>query len=109
MAPGVCLMVAVTPSFLGARTILSDDGHCTELPVPGSFLNASLTADRWLVKAWVVPELSDRTTTVLGVSGSVTAGFAAAMRWPFQLVISPRKIAGQTSRGSFSSFTFGRL
>ena len=81
------MIVAVTPSFFGALTILSEAGHCTEVPAPGPFLKASLIAARWLVKLKVVPELSERTTTVIGMSGSSTSAFAAAMRWSFQLVI----------------------
>ena len=74
MAPGVCLIVAVTPSFLGAATMLAVVGHWTVVPEPGPALNASLMALRCLVNTKVVPLLSERRTTVILVSGSVTPG-----------------------------------
>ena len=42
MAPGVCLIVAVTPSFLGAATILSLSGHFTVVPKCGPLSHSSI-------------------------------------------------------------------
>ena len=82
------------PSFFGALMILSEAGHCTEVPAPGPALKSASIAARWLVKLKVVPDESERTTTVIGMSGSVTPGLAAAIFSSFQLVILPRKISG---------------
>jgi hypothetical protein len=51
--------------------------------------NASLIFDRCLVKTKVVPELSERRTTVSGRSGIFTPGLAAAIFSSFQRVTSP--------------------
>src|SRR5215470_12759912 len=109
MAPGVCLTVAVTPSFFGDAIILSLLGQFTVVPVPGPFFHVSLMALKCCVKTKVVPLLSARRTTVMLVSGSFASGFALAIAGSFHLVISPRKIFGYTSRGSFRSFTPDKL
>ncbi len=49
-------------------------------------------ASKWRVKAYVVPLASCRTAVVSVSLGSLTPGFAAAMRGSFQEVISPRKM-----------------
>ena len=40
----------------------------------------------------LVPELSERRTTVILIFGSFTPGFSAAMAGSFQRVILPRKM-----------------
>src|SRR5262249_16269615 len=110
MAPGVCLLVAVTPSFLGEATILSLLGQLTVVPAPGPLLHSSLMAARCVVNTNVVPLESARRTTVMSRSGRVTPGFAALSFGSLHLVILPRKIAGYTSRGSLRALGFpGRL
>src|SRR5215813_1240593 len=110
MAPGVCLMVAVTPSFFGEATNLSLFGQFTVVPAPGPFFHSGLIAERCEVNTKVVPLESARRTTVMARSGSLIPGFAAWILGSFHLVIVPRKIAGYTSRGSFSSLGLpGRL
>src|SRR6516165_2813620 len=99
-APGVCLIVAVTPSFLGAPTILSLFGHWTVVPEPTCLANSPLIAERCLVKTKLVPLASERRTTVMGRSGSLMFGLAAAIRGSLQRATLPRKISGYTSRGS---------
>ena len=57
----------------------------------------------------VVPELSERCTTVIGNDfGNLTPGFSAAMRGSFQFVISPRKIEAKVSLESLSCAAFTR-
>src|SRR5215813_9937030 len=104
IAPGVCLIVAATPSFLGEATILSVLGQLTVIPEPGPVFHASLTALKCWVNTKVVPLLSARRTTVIGVSGRVTPGFALAMTGSFHLVIWPKKILVYASRDSLRSF-----
>src|SRR5262245_66661534 len=50
MAPGVCLIVALTPSFFGEATNLLLLGQFTVVPEPRVFFHSSLIAARWLVK-----------------------------------------------------------
>src|SRR5271157_6559807 len=110
MAPGVCLIVAVTPSFLGAATILSLLGQTTVVPNPGPLAQASLMALKCLVKTKLVPLESARRTTVMGRSGSLRFGLSLAMSGSFQFLISARKIFGYTSRLSFKPWGLpGRL
>ena len=44
-----------------------------------------------------VPEPSERCTTTMSVSGSLTPGFTDAMRASFHFVIRPRKMSASTS------------
>ena len=90
--PGVCLIVAVTPSFFGAATILSLFGQFTVVPAPWLFFHSSLIALRWVVNTKVVPLESARRTTVMSWSGRLTPGFAALSFGSLHLVILPRKI-----------------
>src|ERR1700752_714126 len=89
IAPGVVLMAAVTPSLPFERVPTDQFGR---LLVPGLLANSSLIVLRCFVKTKVVPLLSARTTTLIGVSGSCTPGFGPAMRGSFHLVTLPRKI-----------------
>src|SRR5215468_6940625 len=110
MAPGVCLIVAVTPSFFGEATILSLFGQFTVVPDPGPLLHSSLMAARWDVNTKVVPLASARRTTVMSRSGKVIPGLAALILGSLHFVILPRKMAGYTSRGSLRPFGLpGRL
>src|SRR5262245_9554679 len=110
MAPGVCLIVAVTPSFLGEATNLSLLGQLTVVPAPGPLCHSSLIALRWLVNTNVVPLESARRTTVMSRSGSVRPGFDALSRGSLHFVMCPRKMLEYTSRGSFRPFGLpGRL
>ena len=47
--------------------------------MPGPLFHSSLIALRWEVKTKVVPLPSERVTTVIFVSGSVTPGLALAI------------------------------
>src|SRR5215510_480072 len=103
MAPGVCLIVAATPSFLGAATILSVLGQLTVIPAPGPLFHAALTALKCWVNTKVVPLLSARRTTVTAVSGRGAPGFALARTGSFQCVIWPKNILLYASRDSLRS------
>src|SRR5262245_27132863 len=94
MAPGVCLMVEVTPSFFGEATILSLFGQFTVVPAPGPLAHSSLTAVRCVVNTKVVPLESARRTTVMSRSGRFTPGLAALILGSLHFVILPRKMAG---------------
>src|SRR6185295_8178524 len=89
IAPGVVLILAVTPSL---PLDLVPMGQFGMLLVPGLFLNSSLIALRCWVNTKVVPLLSARTTTLIGELGSFAPGFAAAISGSFQFLILPRNI-----------------
>src|SRR5262245_11890684 len=101
MAPGVCLMVAVTPSFFGDATNLSLLGQFTVVPTPGPLAHSSLIAARCVVNTKVVPLESARRTTVMSRSGNVMPALAPLILGSLHFVILPRKIWAYTSRGSF--------
>src|SRR5215471_14446922 len=104
--PGVVLILAVTPSF---PLDLVPTGQLGILLVPGFWANSLLTALRCLEKTNDVPLLSARTTTLIGVAGSCTPGFVAAIKGSFHVVTLPRKMPAYAFRESFSSLTPSRL
>jgi len=62
------------------------------------------------VKPSVVPDESERWTTVIVVEGSVTPGFSAVISGLFHLVTAPSKMSPITLPLSFNPlFTPGRL
>src|SRR5215475_12952355 len=106
MAPGVDLILAVTPSLPLERV---PTGQLGMLFVPGLFANSSLIALRCLVNTKVVPLLSARTTTLMGSLGSVTPGLVLTITGSFHLVILPRNIPLYACRDSFKPRTSLRL
>src|SRR5271157_1581995 len=106
MAPGVVLMLAVMPSFPFDRVPTAQFGMFC---VPGLFANSSLMALRCFVKTKVVPLLSALTTTLIGVDGRLTPGFAFAIDGSFQFLTLPRKMPTYASLDNFSCVTPGRL
>ena len=59
---------------------------------------------------YVVPEPSERCTTVMSVAGSVTPGFSFAIAGSFHFVILPRKMSARTGPVNFSSaLTLGNV
>src|SRR5215813_782955 len=106
MAPGVVLTLAVTPSLPFDRV---PTGQLGMVFVPGLLANSGLIALRCFVKTNVVPLLSARTTTLIGVAGSCTPGFEAAISGSFHVLTVPRKIPEYALRESFSSLTPSRL
>ena len=62
-------------------------------------------AARYSVKFWVVPESSDRWTTVIGADGSEAPEFWLAILGSFQVVIAPEKMPAMVAASSLRSFT----
>ena len=106
MAPGVCLTPPATPSLPVAPIPV---GQLTSLPTPGPLFQAALTAPRYVVKAFVVPEPSERWTTTMSVPGSVAPLLSAAICGSFHFVIVLRKMPATVGPSRFSSVTPGRL
>src|SRR5512143_2375431 len=91
----------VTPSLPDAP---SPVGHSTSLPAdlvlsppPTVSTQSVLTALRYVVKMLVVPEPSERWTTLMSVAGRFTPAFCAAIVASFHLVILPRKMPATMS------------
>ncbi len=61
------------------------------------------------MKLPVVPDLSERTTGVIAVAGSVASGFWSAIAGSFHVVISPAKIFASVSASRSSESTPSRL
>ena len=89
MAPTVDLIAWAIPSLPLA---FEPTGQLGCLLLPGLLANSSLIALRCLVKTYVVPLPSARTTTLMSVLGSFTPGLASATALSFHLVILPRKM-----------------
>src|SRR5215472_19162141 len=107
MAPGVCLISAATP---GLPLPATPTGKLTALPAPGPFFHSGLIALRCEVNTKVVPLPSERLTTVILVSGSVTPGLTLVIAGSFQLVILPRNTPAYAWRESLIGLvTSGRL
>src|SRR5665811_1699376 len=94
-------MPCVTPSLPLAPC---PTGHSTVLPAdlvgspcPIAVTQSGLAFVRYVVKMLVVPEPSERWTTLTAVDGRVTPGFAAAIAGSFQVVIDPSKIPAMTA------------
>src|SRR5687768_15461749 len=105
MAPSVCLTAAVTPSEPLAPWPV---GHGTSLPAP-AFHVSGATAARYLVKASVVPEPSERWTTWMPVDGSDAPGLSALRAASSQRVTVPWKMPARVAGDSFRSGTASRL
>src|SRR5947209_3207678 len=88
-APGVCLIAAATPELPLAPVPV---GHFTSFPWPTDEAHAGSAAVRNLVKPSVVPEESDRWTTVIAVLGRLRPGLSDLIAGSFQALIWPRKI-----------------
>lgn len=54
----------------------------------------------------LVPELSERRTTVIRTFGSLSSGFSARIAGSFHAVILPRKMSASVLRSSRSAFGF---
>src|SRR5208337_2365898 len=85
-------------------------GHLTDAPLPTLFAHSPFTPERKSVKMLVVPLPSERWTTMIGWSGSLTPGLSSVIRLSFHLVILPRKMSATSSDLSLSPLaTPGRL
>src|SRR3954469_15730069 len=102
MAPSVCLIAAATPSLPLAP--VSPDGHLTSLSAPIADLKAGEESDRKVVKPLVVPDESERWTTVIFVAGRLTPGLSALIFASFQVVIFLRKMSAAVVPSSLRPF-----
>src|SRR3954464_9250590 len=84
-------MAAATPSLPLAPVVPA--GHLTSLSTPTLDLNSGEYAARKPVKPFVVPEESERWTTVIFVAGRLTPGLSALMAGSFHDVILRRKMS----------------
>jgi hypothetical protein len=57
-----------------------------------------------VVKSLVVPDSSERWTTVIEVPGRLTPGFSFLIAGSFHLLIFPRKMSAAVAPSSFSPF-----
>src|SRR4051812_5749753 len=105
MAPSESLMSCATPVFFSAPWVLP--GHSTVSPAPSFQLSAA--ASRYLVKLLVVPEPSDRWTTVMSVDGRSASGLSVLTAASSHLVMSPWKIPASVVGLSLRSSTPERL
>src|SRR6476661_3782099 len=99
MAPGVCLIAAATPSLPLAPV---PSGHLTVLSAPTFEDHSGLEAARNVVKPLVVPDSSERWTTVMFDDGRLTPGFIFAMAGSFHFLIFPRKMFAIVGPSSLS-------
>src|ERR1700709_1846694 len=110
MAPSVLLTIWATPELpLPAWT---PAGHVTVEPVfsvqvPSPPVPSDLS--RKVVKLLVVPELSERTATTIGLLGKVTPALSAATAGSFHVVILPWKMLAMVAGLSCSLSTPLRL
>jgi hypothetical protein len=88
-APSVCFTAAATPAFLAAPVPV---GHLTVLSEPTCLAQVGLESWRNVVNSFVVPDSSDRCTTVTAVDGSVLPGFNALIAGSFHFLTFPRKM-----------------
>src|SRR6516165_10090216 len=105
MAPLLPLMALATPLLPLPATVLP--AQLMVLPVP-SVQSVASALTRKAVKLAVVPDESDRCTTVMGVLGSPLLP-SAAMAGSFQLVILREKILAMVGADSLSVLTPDRL
>src|SRR6476646_7988080 len=106
MAPSVVYTSCATPPFPVPACVF--DGHWTVEPVPSVHaVGAAFT--RKLVKFWVVPDPSERWTTVIAVLGSLAEGLSALIAASSHLVICTEKILAIVSGDSLSFDTPERL
>ncbi len=93
-------MSAATPEFFSAPWVVA--GQLTSSPLPRVHVSGAAAAT-YLVKLFVVPEPSERCTTVMAVDGRSASGLSAAILASSQVVICAWKIPAITSGLSWSS------
>src|SRR5579871_2422371 len=99
MELGVCFTIPDTPSLpLPPRPL----GQRTEVPEPTFRFHSGLTLDRKSVHTKVVPLPSERCTTVISASGSLTFGLSFLMAASFHFEIAPRKMPASVSPAKFN-------
>ena len=88
MHPGLAWHACTMPPLPIAATAPVTFGHATV--VPGGIVHPDGSdAVRNELNKKVSPELSERCTVMMGMSGNVTPGFSAAILASFHLVILP--------------------
>src|SRR5690349_13236161 len=106
MVPSFCLISWATPVFFSPAWV--EAAQATVSPLP-RVQSAPPTFARYLVKLLVVPEASERCTTVIALSGRVTPGLSAATAGSFHLVTFAPKIFARVGPLSCSLETPERL
>src|SRR5262245_21437513 len=89
MPPGVWPTPAATPD---EPRWPAPTGQSTATPLPTLDLQSALALERYSVKLYVVPELSDLCTIAIDWSGRPTPLFSFAIAGSFHFVICPEKI-----------------
>src|SRR6266540_5934799 len=89
-APLVCEIPAATPSLPSPPV---PAGPWTALSAPTLSSHSGLCDASHDVNTNVVPDSSERWTTAMGIDGSPTPGFCAAISGSFHLVTEPRKMS----------------
>src|SRR3954453_4110774 len=100
MLPSVCLIAAATPSLPFAPVPV---GHLTVLSAPTLDFHSPLTSERNVVKPFVVPDSSERWTTVMLASGRFVPGLSFAIAGSFHFLILPRKMSATVLPSSLRS------
>src|ERR1043166_819243 len=96
MAPSDCLTCPVTPSLPRPPR---PAGQLTDAALPTFSFHSAETLLRKSVKMKLVPDPSDRCTTMMSALGSLAPGLAATIRRSFHLVILPRKMSAMLEIG----------
>ena len=86
--PWVTPSLPLAPRPVGHSTVLPAD--LVASPLPTVVTQSGLALVRYVVKMLVVPEPSDRCTTLISDAGRVTPALAAAIAASFHFVILPR-------------------
>src|SRR5262245_34222956 len=106
MPPADCWTSWATPVFFSAPCVVL--AQATLSPLPRVHAGPA-AATRYLLKLLVVPEPSERCTTVILVAGRFTPGLSAAMAGSFHIVIDVPKILPSVSGLNWSLSTPCRL
>src|SRR5271165_4031534 len=96
MAPGVDLTALMTPSLPSWPCSPGCGGQATEVPTSAELQPAASWAFRYEVNRNVLPEVSDRWTSTIGVPGRVRPEFRFLIAGSFHVVIWPPKICAST-------------
>src|SRR5689334_7418351 len=106
MLPSVDWMICATPRLPLPAWV--EESQFTVSPRPNVHVPTAALV-RKPVKLLVVPEPSDRCTTVIDVLGRVTPGLSAAMAGSFQFLICTWKILASVAGLNWRSFWFFTL
>src|SRR5215472_19345017 len=96
MAPGVDLTALMTPSLPSWACSPGCCGQATDVPISEELQSAGSWAFRYEVNRNVLPEVSDRWTSTIGVPGRLTPELSFLIAGSFHVVIVPPKICAST-------------